>query len=59
MAVDTNVLIFTRIKKELANGIPPQQTIDAGYLSAFPDDFGRQSDNFLVAVVLFGEHQAL
>ena len=31
MAVDANVLIFTRIREELANGITPQQAIDAGY----------------------------
>ena len=35
MAVDANVLIFTRIREELANGIPPQQAIDAGYNRAF------------------------
>ena len=35
MAVDANVLIFTRIREELSNGMPPQQAIDAGYNRAF------------------------
>ena len=35
MAVDAYVLIFTRIREELSNGMPPQQAIDAGYNRAF------------------------
>jgi preprotein translocase subunit SecD len=31
MAVDANVLIFSRIKEELANGLSPQSAINAGY----------------------------
>ena len=53
MAVDANVLIFTRIREELVNGIPPQQAIDAGYNRAFTTIFDANLTTFLVAVVLF------
>ena len=53
MAVDANVLIFTRIREELANGIPPQQAIDAGYNRAFTTILDANLTTFLVAVVLF------
>ena len=53
MAGDANVLIFTRIREELANGIPPQQAIDAGYNRAFTTIFDANLTTFLVAVVLF------
>jgi len=53
MAVDANVLIFTRIREELANGIPPQQAIDSGYNRAFTTIFDANLTTFLVAVVLF------
>lgn len=53
MAVDANVLIFTRIREELANGISPQQAIDAGYNRAFTTILDANLTTFLVAVVLF------
>lgn len=53
MAVDANVLIFTRIKEELRNGLPPQQAIDAGYNRAFTTILDANLTTFLVAVVLF------
>jgi len=53
MAVDANVLIFTRIKEELRNGLPPQQAISAGYDRAFPTILDANLTTFLVAVVLF------
>ena len=53
MAVDANVLIFTRIREELANGMPPQQAIDAGYDRAFSTILDANLTTFLVAVVLF------
>ena len=53
MAVDANVLIFTRIKEELRNGQPPQQAIDAGYNRAFSTILDANLTTFLVAVVLF------
>ncbi len=53
MAVDANVLIFTRIKEELRNGLPPQQAINAGYDRAFTTILDANLTTFLVAVVLF------
>ena len=53
MAVDANVLIFTRIREELSNGVPPQQAIDAGYNRAFTTFLDANLTTFLVALVLF------
>lgn len=53
MAVDANVLIFTRIREELASGMPPQQAINAGYDRAFSTILDANLTTFLVAVVLF------
>jgi preprotein translocase subunit SecD len=53
MAVDANVLIFTRIREELAAGMSPQQAIDAGYDRAFSTILDANLTTFLVAVVLF------
>lgn len=53
MAVDANVLIFTRIREELASGIPPQKAIDAGYNNAFSTILDANVTTFLVALVLF------
>ena len=53
MAVDANVLIFTRIREELTNGLPPQQAIDSGYNRAFTTILDANLTTFLVALVLF------
>ncbi len=53
MAVDANVLIFTRIREELAAGMPTQQAIHAGYEHAFSSIFDSNITTFLVAAVLF------
>jgi preprotein translocase subunit SecD len=53
MAVDANVLIFTRIREELSNGMSPQQAIDAGYDRAFTTILDANLTTFLVALVLF------
>ena len=53
MAVDANVLIFTRIREELSNGMPPPQAIDAGYNRAFTTILDANLTTFLVALVLF------
>lgn len=53
MAVDANVLIFTRIREELANGAPPQRAIDEGYNNAFSTILDANVTTFLVALVLF------
>ncbi|MFT6914191.1 MAG: preprotein translocase subunit SecD [Motiliproteus sp.] len=53
MAVDANVLIFSRIKEELRNGLPPQSAISAGYDRAFSTIFDANITTLLVAVILF------
>ncbi len=53
MAVDANVLIFTRIREELSAGMPPQQAIDSGYDRAFTTILDANLTTFLVALVLF------
>jgi preprotein translocase subunit SecD len=53
MAVDANVLIFTRIREELANGFSPQKAIDAGYDRAFTTILDANLTTFLVAAVLY------
>ncbi|MBU2863520.1 protein translocase subunit SecD [Reinekea forsetii] len=53
MAVDANVLIFSRIKEELAAGKPIQTAIDAGYGSAFSTILDANLTTLIVAVILY------
>lgn len=53
MAVDANVLIFTRVREELSEGAPPQQAINAGYDRAFSTIIDANITTFLVAAVLY------
>ena len=53
MAVDANVLIFSRIKEELAAGVPNQQAIHSGFNRAFTTIFDANITTLLVAVILF------
>ncbi|MCH2357672.1 MAG: protein translocase subunit SecD, partial [Pseudomonadales bacterium] len=53
MAVDANVLIFTRIREELSSGATPQKAIDSGYDRAFTTILDANITTFLVAAVLF------
>ena len=53
MAVDANVLIFSRIREELKNGAPPQSAIHAGYERAFVTIFDANLTTLIVAVILF------
>ncbi|UZE97703.1 protein translocase subunit SecD [Alkalimarinus alittae] len=53
MAVDANVLIFARIREELANGLPAQSAIHAGYSRAFVTIFDANITTLLVALILF------
>jgi preprotein translocase subunit SecD len=53
MAVDANVLIYERIREELANGKPPHQAIEAGYDRAFLTIADSQLTTLIAAVVLF------
>ncbi|HSG87625.1 MAG TPA: protein translocase subunit SecD [Pseudomonadales bacterium] len=52
MAVDANVLIFSRIREELASR-PPQQAINAGYERAFVTILDANITTFLVAIILY------
>jgi preprotein translocase subunit SecD len=53
MAVDANVLIFSRIREEIAAGLSPQSAIDSGFSRAFGTIFDANITTFLVAMVLF------
>ncbi|WP_191603098.1 protein translocase subunit SecD [Marinomonas algicola] len=53
MAVDANVLIFSRIKEELAAGTPNQQAIHSGFNRAFTTILDANITTLLVAVILF------
>ncbi|HCH32167.1 MAG TPA: protein translocase subunit SecD [Oceanospirillaceae bacterium] len=53
MAVDANVLIFSRIKEELRAGLAPQSAIHAGYERAFTTIFDANITTLLVAVILY------
>ncbi len=53
MAVDANVLIFSRIKEELRNGLPIQTAIHSGYERAFTTILDANITTLLVAVVLY------
>ncbi|MEJ2417386.1 MAG: protein translocase subunit SecD, partial [Exilibacterium sp.] len=53
MAVDANVLIFSRIREELANGMPPQSAINAGYERAFETIVDANLTTLIVAIILY------
>ncbi|WP_347332286.1 protein translocase subunit SecD [Marinimicrobium locisalis] len=53
MAVDANVLIFSRIREELKNGMPPQGAIYKGYEQAFVSIMDANVTTLLVAVILY------
>ncbi|TMP81880.1 protein translocase subunit SecD [Pseudoalteromonas phenolica] len=53
MAVDANVLIFERIREELAEGRSPQQAVHQGYDSAFSTIFDANITTLIAAVILF------
>lgn len=52
MAVDTNVLIYERIREELRNGSTPQAAIYAGYERAFSTIVDANLTTLIVAVIL-------
>ncbi|MDP4653782.1 MAG: protein translocase subunit SecD [Porticoccaceae bacterium] len=53
MAVDANVLIFARIREELAAGVSPQGAISAGYDRAFTSILDANVTTLIVALILF------
>jgi len=54
MAVDANVLIFERIREELAAGTPPQQAIHSGYDKALSSIADANITTLIAAIVLLG-----
>ena len=53
MAVDTNVIIFERIKEELSKGSSYQQAVKAGYLRSLPPVLDAHITTLLTAIILF------
>lgn len=53
MAVDANVLIFSRIREEMNAGRSPQHAIHEGYNRAFVTIFDANLTTLIVAVILF------
>jgi preprotein translocase subunit SecD len=53
MAVDANVLIFSRIREELAQGASSQSAISAGYDRAFVSILDANITTLIVALILF------
>ena len=53
MAVDANVLIFERIREEIAAGVSPQSAIHAGYEKALSSIVDANITTLIAAVVLF------
>lgn len=53
MAVDANVLIFSRIREELKNGAPPQSAIKSGYDLALSTILDANITTLIVAMILY------
>ena len=53
MAVDANVLIFSRIREEIKNGLSPQMAIHTGFERAFTTILDANITTLLAAVILY------
>ncbi len=53
MAVDANVLIFSRIREEIANGLSPQMAIHAGFERAVATILDANITTLIVAIILY------
>lgn len=53
MAVDANVLIFSRIREEVANGLSPQMAIHSGFERAVVTILDANLTTLLVALILY------
>ncbi len=53
MAVDANVLIFSRIREEIANGMSPQRAIHEGFDKAYSAIIDGNLTTLLVGAILF------
>ena len=53
MAVDANVLIFSRIREEIGNGLSPQMAIHSGFERAVATILDANITTLIVAVILY------
>ncbi len=53
MAVDANVLVFERIREEIASGRTPFSSVDAGYRRALTTIIDSNVTTFIAAILLF------
>jgi preprotein translocase subunit SecD len=53
MAVDSNVLMFERMREELRTGKTPRSAVDSGYDKAFWTIFDSHVTTLITAAVLF------
>ncbi len=53
MAVDANVLIFSRIREELRNGMSPQMAIHSGFERAVATILDANITTLIVAIILY------
>ncbi|MDN4164533.1 protein translocase subunit SecDF [Cytophagales bacterium LB-30] len=53
MAVDANVLIFERIKEELANGVDIKEAIRLGFSKAYSSIVDSNATTFLTGIILY------
>ena len=53
MAVDANVLIFSRIREEIASGLSPQMAIHAGFERAVATILDANITTLIVAIILY------
>ena len=53
MAIDASILIYERIKEELARGMPFKKAVNLGFAGALTVILDSNITNFLVAVVLY------
>jgi protein-export membrane protein SecD len=54
MAVDSNVLVFERIREEVANGRSPLNAIETGFRMALGTILDANITTLIAAVILFG-----
>ena len=54
MAVDANVLVFERIREEVANGRTPISAIDTGYRAALRTIIDANVTTLIAAILLYG-----
>ncbi|MFV0529276.1 MAG: protein translocase subunit SecD [Lachnospiraceae bacterium] len=52
MAVDANVIIYARIKEEIANGLSVHAAINSGFKKAFSAIFDGNMSTFITALIL-------